>query len=358
MATKKKVPARAFQLPLPSKPAVPSIVFSCIPFAQGPHEMAVFECKAKVLYQFVKINRREEKKDVGYQRALAMARVNEIARYVERSHALPTGIVLALDEDSSVDLTKKTLTIPNRPDAGWVIDGQHRLAGANRASKDIHVPVIAFLKLSLEGQVEQFVTINQKQKGVPSSLYYELLPMLPGSKSEREVLQLAAMDLAKALTSDEESPFFNKIVSTTAPRRGQLSLTNAIRKLAPHVKMTAALVHYAFDERKTIINNYYKALCNAFPEEYKSEESLFFRTLGFGALMNALPSFVHNAVSLYRGLRVVDFQKLFEQISDFDFAQYHGHGTGSAAENELATELVARLSNAVSKDAVPSRIRM
>jgi hypothetical protein len=62
--------------------------------------------------------------------------------------------------------------IPNRPDAGWVIDGQHRLAGGHRAKLDMEIPVVAIVNLPLEGQINCFVTINKEQKVVKLSLYH------------------------------------------------------------------------------------------------------------------------------------------------------------------------------------------
>ena len=58
-----------------------------------------------------------------------------------------------------------------------MIDGQHRLAGAHEAvalGTDLVLPVIGFLDLSIEKQVELFITINKEARGVPASLYIDL----------------------------------------------------------------------------------------------------------------------------------------------------------------------------------------
>jgi DGQHR domain-containing protein len=109
--------------------------------------------------------------------------------------------------------------MPAGTDVGWVIDGQHRLAGAEVASRggtDIELPVIAFIGLSEPRQVEQFVTINREAKNVPTSLYLDLLRLLPNRKPA-DVAKERAADLATQLRRDEESPFFESIVVTTSP---------------------------------------------------------------------------------------------------------------------------------------------
>ncbi|HEY5373210.1 MAG TPA: DGQHR domain-containing protein [Polyangiaceae bacterium] len=322
--------------------------FPCIAFQQGGHEMVMFSCAAKKLWSLVEINRREEQKDDGYQRALSPARVQDLRQFIDANNLLPTGVVISFDE---ARIEGSNLVVPNKQSAGWVIDGQHRLAGAHEAGREIAMPVIAFLKLSLKDQVNVFVTINREQKGVPTSLYYELLPHLPGDRTEADAVKLRAKDLAKALASDEESPFYGKIVSTTAPRRGQLSLTNFIRKLQGHLKLNiGVLAQFRDDDRAKIINNYYLALAAVFPKAFKDdEESIFFKTLGFGALMNALPRFMYFATYYYKGLRVAEFTKVLKLVDNFRFDEWHGRGTGSAAENTASQDLIAALERAFSQ---------
>jgi len=181
----------------------------------------------------VQINKREEDKEKGYQRALSPARAEKIARFIEKGNVLPASVLISFDDDTKFDEASSIIVIPNRPDAGWVIDGQHRLAGASRADKDIDIPVVAFIGLSIEDQINCFVTVNREQVGVPTSLYYELLRYLPATKTEAELTKERAADLASKMKNDEGSPFFAKIVVTIAPKRGELSLTNFVRKVAP-----------------------------------------------------------------------------------------------------------------------------
>jgi DGQHR domain-containing protein len=326
-------------------------------FKQGKHTLILFVASAKALWDLVKINKREEDKDEGYQRAVSPARADKIARFIDAENVLPGSVLISFDDDTKLDKDSKAIVIPNRADAGWVIDGQHRLAGAFRSKKDIRLPVLAFIGLSIDEQINCFVTINREQVGVPSSLYYELLKYL-GSKSEAEVTKERAADLAQKLKTDELSPFFGKIVVTIAPKRGEMSLTNFVRKLAPLMKRDGRLAYYNDEDRQGIINNYYLALQQVFPVEYKRGDSIFFKTLGFGALMNVLPTFVDLCIQNYHGFRVEDAVALFKKIDYFDFSAWHQKGTGSAAEITAGDDLRSEFRRAFEGDENHTTIKL
>jgi len=46
------------------------------------------------------------------------------------------------------------------------------------------------------------------------------------------------------LKKDPESPFHGRIVSTIAPKDGQISLTNFVRKVQPHLKSDGRLSRF------------------------------------------------------------------------------------------------------------------
>jgi DGQHR domain-containing protein len=190
--------------------------------AQGSHTLYVFKAKASVLYDMLSINRRIPDKDEGYQRVLSASRVLAITRYIRQGRTIPGAIIVSLDQ-AEFDKRNNELTIPAGTDVGWIIDGQHRLAGGGMAARegtDIEFPVVAFLSLTALSQIEQFVTINREAKNVPTSLYLDLLHHLP-NKRAGDVAKERASDLANQLRKDEESPFFERIVVTSPPKSGQ-----------------------------------------------------------------------------------------------------------------------------------------
>ena len=306
--------------------------------------MYLFPMSAKKLWSVVQVNQRQEDKEEGYQRAFSESRVKKIARYLNDGNCIPGAILVSFDK-AKLNPSRKNLVIDNVEDAGWVIDGQHRLIGAHKAETDIEIPVVAFLNLSPEQQVELFVTINREQKGVPTSLYYDLLKKLPRQLSDTEIVQDRANDVVTRLRRDGQSPFYRRIKVTTSPKKGELSSTNVIRKLSPHLKRDGRLEGYSDKERAGILNNLYKALEQVFPKEYQRVDSVFFRTIGFGAIIGALPVILDTTFRITgrNSFRVDTVARTLKLLKDFDFEQWRQMGTGSAVEKQLSDDLRTRL---------------
>jgi len=259
-------------------------------------------------------------------------------------------VLISFDKKAaSVSADGNRLTVKNIPNAGWVIDGQHRLAGAHAAKKDIELPTVAFVDMDDDAQIEQFVTINREAKGVPTSLYYDFLKKLP-LKSAADQAKERAADLSTELKKDEESPFFGRIVVTTTPKKGEISLNNFVRKVAPMVSTGKALAEFNTMEQAAILRNYYGGLRTVFPSKF-GQSSVFFQTLGFGALINALPTALNLSIKNYKGFTIGDVAKLFGQIKHFPFDDWAKLGTGSAAEIQAGEDLKQELKSAFADDA-------
>jgi len=320
-------------------------IFSALKITQSKNTLYLFRAEASLLYSMLSINRRDEDKDKGYQRVLSVSRVRSIANYIKSKRAIPGAIIVALD-DATYDSKGRDLTVPKGNDVGWVIDGQHRLAGAEMAARegvDIQFPVVAFVGLENKRQVEQFVTINREGKNVPTSLYLDLLKILP-FKNPADIARERATDIGNELRKDEESPFFEKIVVTVSPKAGQISLTNFVRKIAPLVSEKGLLHIYTVHEQTRVVSNYFEGLRQVFPKEFGKRDSIFFKTIGFGALWNAFPTFFNLAVKNQKGFAVADVIAIFKPIDSFDFSAWTQYGTGNQAEmnagEDLKTELL------------------
>jgi len=241
--------------------------FNTLRVTQSATTLYLFKASASLLYKMLSINRRVEDKDEGYQRALSVSRVGAIAKFIKTKRAIPGAITVSLDK-ATYDSKARVLTVPKGTDVGWVIDGQHRLAGAEMAARegyDIELPVVAFVGLENKRQVEQFVTINREGKNVPTSLYLDLLKILP-FKNPLDVARERSTNIADELRKDEGSPFFEKVVVTVSPKSGQVSLTNFVRKIAPLVADKGTLHLYTVHEQKSVVSNYFEGLGQVFPK--------------------------------------------------------------------------------------------
>lgn len=321
---------------------------------QGNLTFYLFAMPASRLWELTEINQRSEEKDEGYQRALSPSRVRQVARYIRAGGVIPGSIIVSF-KSGKFHAAKRALTLPNKSDIGWIIDGQHRLAGAHEASKDgggdFVLPVVGFINLSTERQIDFFITINREARNVPASLYIDLLKDLPRQKTERELNDERIADIARQLDSDEQSPFSQRIIFTRSARAGEISLNNFARVIRPHIaRQSGILGIYTQVEQQGVIDNYFKALSTTFPELRKKEPPLLFRTLGFGAVWRAFPYVFQIANAKYKSVSVASISKVFREIKDFDFSAWNQLGTGTAAEIQAGADLIAALEEAFADD--------
>jgi DGQHR domain-containing protein len=330
-----------------SNTAVQETRIPAIPVRQGQNICYLFTLPASTLYRLLQINRRLEDKREGYQRALSLSRVRSIQRYIAAGRVVP-GVIVAAFDAGSFDVAENALSLPGVENIGWVIDGQHRLAGAFEASEagvDVELPAVGFLNAPLENQVELFITINREARGVPASLYIDLLKDLPRRKTDREITEERIADIARCLNNEETSPFFQRIIFTRNARAGEISLVNFARILRPLVaRQSGTLGVYTQPEQEGAINNYYKGLAVAFPGPWERE--IFFRTIGFGGVWRAFPIIFNLALSRYNAFTVSAIAKIFAQINDFDFASWSELGSGSGAEIQAGDDLIQRVQDA------------
>jgi len=326
--------------------------FKAIKVSQNRQEFYIFKCKASELWSFSVINQRQEDKDEGYQRVLSASRRSKLSEFIKSGNVVPGAIVVSLN---AATYARGKIDIPDKPDAAWIIDGQHRAAGAALAAEegtDIELAVVAFLNLDFQEQVDFFVTINKEAKGVPSSLYIDLLKHLPKQKTDKERLEERIADICRELTRNSESVFFQKIVSTTTPKAGQVSLTNFARRLRPILAPNNGITGlYTLPEQIQIIENYFAGLKGTFDKAFDS--NLFFKTLGFGAVWRAFPLIFSATIKNSKGgFRTTDVKQTLSLVSDFDFDAWSKLGTGSGAETQAGDDLISELKSAI--EASPS----
>jgi DGQHR domain-containing protein len=149
--------------------------------------------------------------------------INNIVEYLNSGRVLfPNSIILAfstkvrfiesrgpkVDEGFAV---AGTLEIPLPQDGeekpAWIVDGQQRAIALSRAeSRELPIPVNAFVAEELELQREQFLRINSA-KPLPRGLITELLPAISASLPVNMAARRIPSALCDLLNQDAESPF-------------------------------------------------------------------------------------------------------------------------------------------------------
>ncbi|MEQ9143668.1 MAG: DGQHR domain-containing protein [Parvibaculaceae bacterium] len=326
-----------------------SKTFPCIPIKQSGKTLYFFSAKASYLWKTLSINRRVEDKDEGYQRALAKSRVESIAQVFIDNKVIPVCIVVSI-KDAKLNAAKNEITLPKGSDIGWVIDGQHRLAGAHLAAErgvDVELGVVAFLDLAEAEQIEQFITINREARGVPTSLLLDLLKYIP-NKKPGDLARERASDIGNSMRKDPTSALFGRITTVTAPSAGQISLTNFSRKVSPFVNaQTGILKDFTLEEQKKILENFFTAFQQSYKEEWNKKGTIFFKTIGFGAICNVFEFIFTQTTTRLGGFRVNDIRQILDKAGTFDFDAWRSSGSGSKAELDAAKDLLVDLRMAV-----------
>jgi DGQHR domain-containing protein len=233
------------------------------------------------------------------------------------------------------------LHIPREPDISWVIDGQHRLFGLHLADSDLPVSVAAFIGLSLEDQVALFIKINSTQKGVPASLYLDLLEIV----GDEDSIDRKIRDLIDQLNSDVDSPWYNNI-NMTGEGKGAISLVNFSRRLKPLIAPdNGDLRMYTFEEQYKILFNYFTAIKAVFLDQWDNGKYTLTKTVGFGALMSILPFVINLTIQQHGTFSANSVVKIFNLINDLKFdAETIGAGTGNKAETFAGKVICEKLS--------------
>ncbi len=164
-----------------------------------------------------------------YQRLIKKDRLLAIREFVNNGGYFPNSLIISLDVkesdlrfdfvDKKCEDTKSKLGIlklPRRYQTAYVIDGQHRLYGYSESkyAGNNSIPVVAFVNLAKEKQLELFMEINQNQKAVPLALRNTLsIDLLWKSDKAAERRTALVLSLAIKLGEDKKSPLYNRVIT-------------------------------------------------------------------------------------------------------------------------------------------------
>ncbi|MEM8937950.1 MAG: DGQHR domain-containing protein [Bacteroidota bacterium] len=163
-----------------------------------------------------------------YQRIIKKNRLKQVREFiVEDSGFFPNSIIISLDSKSSglkfepantqvpTAVSKVgVLYLPKKYRSAYIIDGQHRLYGyaGTKYSQTNSIPVVAFVNLKREEQVDLFMQINENQKAVPKTLRETLnADLLWTSSNKKEQIKALCSRISIFLGEEKDSPFYNYI---------------------------------------------------------------------------------------------------------------------------------------------------
>jgi DGQHR domain-containing protein len=197
-----------------------------------------------------------------YQRPGTKSRMNLIKKYFhENPNRLVPPIILSGRGNWKFSGSGVTGSISVEGRAA-IIDGQHRAGGLvalyEQESEPREIDFVCFENLSLEEEIEEFVTINGEQKGVPKPLN----TFLKGGDD---------VEIAWTLNLHEDSPFRDKIFRV----RGDANTYYALHSMARNVKDTfnnGAFLSLNVDSRVEALIMFWKLIAKHNSEAWKDIE--------------------------------------------------------------------------------------
>jgi len=253
----------------------------------------------------------------GYQRPLTPSRLRHVSAYLrEEEGVLPTSLLLCIRQPDHASFERAEidsacgepgmLTIP----AGvtmWLVDGQHRLFGLERALTkdkadwvaDYPVPVTIIDGIDAYEEMRYFHVVNTRQKGVPTDVVdRHLLTMreaegtaLLEREGERSYLRGRATMLCDVLNSDPASPWYGTIIMPGEKRRPHhlMRQHGMVTSLDPMVR-DAFVKRLTDEEAGKLLLNYWGAARDRWQSAFEEpQEYVIQKALGAGALHQILP---------------------------------------------------------------------
>ncbi len=206
-----------------------------------------------------------------YQRIIKKDRLTKIKDFIEHKKGFfPNAIIVSIRTKNENDKTLEfepasgqdasslsrigVVKLPQEYQTAYVIDGQHRLYGYSSteyADKN-SIPVIAFVNMKKEEQVQMFMDINQNQKAVPKVLRDTLEADLLYSSSKYQSVNTAIKKrIAMKLGEKSNSPLRGMVLTGENPSKETVPLTiDGINKSLNKTKF-----FNQYDKNNNIIKN-------------------------------------------------------------------------------------------------------
>ena len=286
-----------------------------ISFEQPIGEFALSVMSVKDILSISVINRREfdqislDSKG-GPQREESKKRVNEIMRYSETPDAtFPTPILLGLPPDK-YKIVDNSIEIDDNSSIASIVDGQHRILGLAKSKNvdDFMLPVVFLLDANDEQMALVFAIINGKQTRVSGSVIFDLFNVVEGRNPYK-----TAHEIARALNSDSESPFFRRLkmlgkkikesetlsqgtfithlikhISSNPDEDFNLSRSKLQMKPRPNSVFNSYFLQGKDEVILRILSNLFKAVKITFADEWeKPNEFILSKTTGYTGIMKS-----------------------------------------------------------------------
>ena len=262
----------------------------------------------------------------GYQRPLVDRRLADIGKYVtDQGGVLPTSILVCVREgdpnpprfipDGPVGefAQNGTLRIPDGTIL-WLVDGQHRHFGVNRAYErgaaelaNFAFPVTVMMGMDRFGEMKHFSTINTQQRKMSTDIVdrhivmraeREGLNMIASGKSGEKDYQRAKSTRITDALNEKPGPWYHQIMIPGVPGRDQgLFRQHGMVASLESIHKDALLSGRTEDEVAELLARYWRALASVWPEAFEEPSSYRVQaTVGVYSLHIVFPTVVQSCL--------------------------------------------------------------
>ncbi len=316
--------------------------------------MLLFITNTKMIYERFDVSRRITDKVLGYQRSFSKSRIKEIKTYINQEQGIiPNSILVNFDDGKfSYSEENKILTLDDTESLGIIIDGQYLVNGSYEANPDFSLIVVATLGLSVREQAKLFMTINKTQRGVPTSLYLDLLDLIEGDienfDDEGITAERRAREIAIRLNETDESPLCELIRRTGDAGHG-ISLTEFVNQIKNYVDpKTGSLANFGFEQQYKIFEIYFRSIKAVFLEQWQDPTSYILKTVGFAGIMQAFYEIFNLVIQKHQTFNTDNTIKILQLIEDFKFDRDNlPIGGGFRAQEKVGQMIVSKLKTAI-----------
>ncbi len=276
----------------------------------------------------------------GYQRPVTPSRLRQLSAYLRQEEGvLPTSVLLCIRQPYRAAFEPAgvggsggeagMLTV----DAGvplWVVDGQHRILGLQRAitkdkakwAADYPLPVVIVEGIDAYEEMRYFHVINTRHKGVPVDVVDRHLltmreaegPGLLEREGERGYLRARATKLTDLLNSDPASPWQGMIRMPGEPARPNHTMRqhSMVSSLDPVVS-DSFVKRLNDEEAGKLLLNYWNAARQRWASAFEAPaEYVIQKPLGAGALHMIFP----DVLELCRSADDFSTARMYDILSD------------------------------------------
>jgi DNA sulfur modification protein DndB len=256
-----------------------------------------------------------------YQRLIKKSRLKSVGEFIENGGYFPNSIVISIDakncnfEPANTQVQNTIsdvgiLHLPKKYKSAYIIDGQHRLYGySNSKYRSTNtIPVVAFVNLSREDQVQLFMQINENQKAVSKDLRNTLnADLLWTSDSYVEQIKALCARVSIFLGEDRNSPLFNKIsIGVDKKDITMQAIENALKKSKFLGKVTKSKIEelglfyngnldFTYERLTEFLSKGFDYLSSNIKEEWeKGSEGLILINRGIYAFILTLSDILHH----------------------------------------------------------------